>query len=294
MSEIEGEKPYKDSGIKEGDRIVEVGGRAITCTADLTQCINSSKGDNVQIKYVRDGKEYETNINPKKSREDEYKLGLWVRDAAAGVGTITFYEPSSGRFAALGHGILDIDTDQLVTISKGEVVTANIVSVKKGAKGLPGEIKGSIENGQTIGEVGKNTSFGIYGSLTNTNALKIDKSNTMEIALKNEVKKGPAKIICAVENGKKEEYDIEIQKIFLNNEYDNKSMIIKITDERLLEKTGGIIQGMSGSPIVQDGKFVGAVTYVMVNDPTMRICCICRTDDKANEKSTMKNKLVTI
>lgn len=184
-----------------------------------------------------------------------------------GVGTATFYEPSTGMFASLGHGITDIDTGDLITISNGELVTTNIVSVQKGEKGKPGELKGSIESSKTIGDVSKNTSFGIFGKITNKSNLKISEQE-MQVATREEIKTGKAQIICEIEDGKKEHYDIEIQKVYTSNNRDNKSMLIKVTDKKLLEKTGGIIQGMSGSPIIQNNKFVGAVTHVLVNDPT--------------------------
>lgn len=184
-----------------------------------------------------------------------------------GVGTATFYEPSTGMFASLGHGITDIDTGDLITISNGELVTTNIVSVQKGEKGKPGELKGSIESSKTIGDVSKNTSFGIFGKITNKSNLKISEQE-MEVATREEIKTGKAQIICEIEDGKKEHYDIEIQKVYSSNNRDNKSMLIKVIDKKLLEKTGGIIQGMSGSPIIQNNKFVGAVTHVLVNDPT--------------------------
>ena len=267
MSEIEGKRPYEFSGIKEGDRIVAIDNKKIETTEDLIETVNASNGKEVFIKYVRENEEEQTSITPVKTKQDEYKLGLWVRDAAGGVGTASFYVPSTGMFASLGHGITDVDTGDLITISNGELVNTNIVSIKKGEKGNPGEIKGSIEGMEKIGEVYKNTSFGIFGKVSNKNNLKIN-AEEMEVLNRNEIKKGNAQIICELENGKKEYYDIEIQKIYTANNKDNKSMLIKITDERLLEKTGGIIQGMSGSPIIQNGKFVGAVTHVLVNDPT--------------------------
>ena len=155
MSEIKGEDnnnhmPYKDSGIKEGDMITKVDNEVITCTADLTNKINNSNGNEVTLTYVRNGNNYNTNIVPTKINEDEYKLGLWVRDAASGVGTITFYEPTTGAFAALGHGILDVDTEELIDIARGDIVTSKIISIVKGEKGKPGELQGSIENGKII------------------------------------------------------------------------------------------------------------------------------------------------
>ena len=266
-TEIEGKKPYGKLDIKEGDRIVSINNEEITSTNDLIESLNDNKGNEINIKYIRDNEELEGEITPVKNQEDEYKLGLWVRDAAAGVGTATFYIPETGMFAALGHGITDADTGNLVTISNGELVTTKIVSIQKGARGKPGEIKGSIEGGTKLGDISKNTKLGVFGKVSNINNMNIP-TNEMEIANRTEIKNGKAQIICELESGKKEYYDIEIQKIYLNNNKDNKSMLIKITDKKLLEKTGGIIQGMSGSPIIQDGKFIGAVTHVLVNDPT--------------------------
>ena len=208
MSEIEGidnikYQPYKNSGLKEGDTIVEVNSSIITSTSDLIAKVNNSDGQNIEIKYIRDGKEYTANINAAKTASNEYKLGLWVRDTAAGVGTVSFYDPETKMFAALGHGIIDIDTEELVNISKGEIVNANIVSVTKGKEGAPGEIKGSIEKKSSIGEVYKNTPFGIYGYLNNINSLNLDLSNQLEIALRDEINLGKAELICSLENRKK-------------------------------------------------------------------------------------------
>ena len=269
MSEIEGEKPYENTGIEEGDRIIYINNKKISSTDDLVETVNSSQGKQVEVKYINDdnNEEIVTNITPAKTKENEYKLGLWVRDAAAGVGTATFYEPETGMFASLGHGITDIDTGGLVTIANGELVNSNIISITKGEKGKPGEIKGSIEGQAKLGNISKNTSFGIFGKITNKAKLAITEKE-MEVLPRNEIKQGKAQIICELEEGKKKYYDIEIQKIYTANNQDNKSMLIKVTDKELLEKTGGIIQGMSGSPIIQNGKFVGAVTHVLVNDPT--------------------------
>ena len=166
-----------------------------------------------------------------------------------------------------GHGIIDIDTGKLVNIAEGEVVTSNILDIIKGEKGVPGEIKGSITEGQSVGQIYKNTAFGIYGKIDNNTLLNINKQNEIEVATRDEIKEGHAKIICSLENGIKREYDVLIEKIYPSNNIDNKNMVIKVVDEELLNKTNGIIQGMSGSPIIQNGKFIGAVTHVLVNDP---------------------------
>ena len=269
MSEIEGIKPYENTGIKEGDRIVEINNEKISNTDDLIQTVNESQGKIVEVKYIRNNdEEITTSMEPAKTKENEYKLGLWVRDAAAGVGTASYYEPATGMFGLLGHGITDIDTGDLITISNGELVNTNIVSITKGEKGNPGEIKGSIEGQTKIGNIEKNTSFGIFGKTLNKSKLNITEKE-IDVMSRNEIKTGKAQIICEIEEGNKKSYEIEIQKIYLANNTDNKSMLIKVTDKELIEKTGGIIQGMSGSPIIQNGKFVGAVTHVLLNDPTM-------------------------
>ena len=272
MSQIETDKnekkkPYENSGIEQGDTILEINNNIVGNTEELIKEVENSKGNTINIKYLRDDKTMKTDITPVKSK-NTYKIGLWVRDAAAGVGTLTFYEPSTNLFMALGHGISDIDTEEIVNIANGELVTANIVSITKGRKGYPGEIRGTIDEGKTIGTIYKNTNFGVYGTVKNKNYLEADLTQEMEVAPRNEIKEGKAQIICQLENSTKKKYDIEIEKVYINNNQNNKSMLIKITDKELLEKTGGIIQGMSGAPIIQEEKFVGAVTNVLVNDPT--------------------------
>lgn len=269
MSEINGKKPYENTGIQEGDRIIEINNEKVDSTDELIETVNKSNGKQIAVKYKRNEDIITTSIEPAKTDDDQYKLGLWVRDAAAGVGTMTFYEPSSGMFAALGHGITDIDTSDLIQIANGELVTTNILSIVKGEKGAPGEIRGTIENGVSFGNIYKNTKYGVYGNVLNKSRLEVNSAEEMEVVLRNEIKTGKAQILCELQDGKIERYEIEIQKLFINNNEDNKSMVIKVTDKRLIEKTGGIIQGMSGAPIIQNGKFVGAVTHVLVNDPTI-------------------------
>lgn len=269
MTEIEGEdkkiyKPYKESGIKEGDTIISINQTQINSTDELIKEVNKSKGKDIKVKYVHDENTLECSIKPVKTGKEDYKIGLWVRDSAAGVGTVTFYNQSTNQFAALGHGILDIDTEKLINIASGEFVTTNILKIEKGEKGNPGRIQGTLEKQKEIGKINQNTGFGIYGQVEDISSLNIDKSKEMEVALRDEIKTGKAEILCSLENGKVDKYEIEIKKIYKDNNYDNKSMRIKITDKRLIDKTGGIIQGMSGSPIIQDGKLVGAVTHVFV------------------------------
>ena len=199
---------------------------------------------------------------------EEISFGLWVRDGAMGVGTLSFYVPSTGQIAALGHGISDYDLKELIDVDEGFLNLASIVSIKKGMKNDPGEIKGLLNERASIGEIDLNTECGIYGEYDEKCDL-LKSRNEILVASKNEIEEGPAKIYCAIEeDGIPREYDINIVKISNLTGIKSKGMIIEVTDEELLKKTGGIIQGMSGSPIVQNGRFIGAVTHVYVNDPT--------------------------
>ena len=179
---------------------------------------------------------------------------------------ISFINKDNNSFVALGHGISDSDTGRMINIDSGEILFSDFVSITKGESGLPGEIKGSIVNKKEIGLIKKNTSFGIMGEISNINSLNLDLTNEYEILSRNKIKEGNAEILCELDDGVKK-YSVNIKKIFLDNNYDNKSMIIEVTDEELLNKTGGIIRGLSGAPIIQNGKFIGAVTNVLVQDP---------------------------
>ena len=268
-TEIKGEKPYKTSTIKEGDLITAVNSKKVETTTDLITSVNDSKGNSIEITYVREGIIYTTTIEPVKTDKDEYKIGLWVRDGAIGVGTISYYEPRTKYFAALGHPIIDTDTGEIVSIKEGELVNASVISIKKGEGGNPGEIKGSLKSDEKIGQISTNTEFGIYGTLDNLSSLNIDKENEIKVALREEIKTGDAKVLLTLEDGIRKEYDVKIKKIYKNNDKDNKSMLIEIVDEDLKNLTGGIIQGMSGAPLIQNGKFIGAITHVLVNNPEL-------------------------
>ncbi len=259
--------PFIDSDVKEGDTIVKINNEEVENIQELKKIVNNSNGENVSITLIRDGSLVTSNITPAKTEENEYKLGLWVKDAATGVGTITYYEKNTGNFAALGHGIIDSDTNKLIDIDSGEIVTSEVISITKATINNPGEIRGTIINQKTIGNVKKNTKFGIYGILNNLSSLNIDANNSIQVALRNEIKQGNATILCSLDGRTSKEYNIKIEKIYENNSYDNKSMLIRVIDNELIDKTGGIIRGLSGSPILQNGKLVGAVTNVLVSNP---------------------------
>ncbi len=267
-SEISGKTSYEEADIEEGDLITKINHEDVTCTEDLIQKVEKSKGEKLLVTYKREDSEKETTLVPIQTEDQRYKIGLWVRDAAAGIGTLSFYEPTSGTSIALGHGIMDIDTQELIQIAKGNIITTKILSIKKGKKGDPGEMKGTIDTGTDVGIVTKNTEFGVIGKITNKSVLGLRDEDKVPVALRSEIQEGKAEILTQLEDGSNQKYEIEIKKIYRNNNENNKSFLIKITDEELLEKTGGIVQGMSGSPILQNGKLIGVVTNVLVNDPT--------------------------
>lgn len=269
-SRIEGEdgkyyKPFENSGIEEGDSIIQINDVVINSTEELISEINKNYS-NIEITYIHENETKKTNIVPIKNKDNKYQIGLWVRDSSAGVGTVTFYNEETKCFSALGHAITDADTGKIISTSSGEIDNVKILSVVKGENNEPGKIEGRIINNTTIGNIYNNNKFGIYGVVDAPNKLNIDYSRKMKVASRREINLGEATCLCGVD-GETKEYNIEISQIYLNNNYDNKSMLIKITDEELIEKTGGIVQGMSGSPIIQNGKFIGAITHVLVSNP---------------------------
>lgn len=262
----EGKKvcPAKDAGLKAGDIIIRMNGKETPTVEDLTLMAENGGGEALQIDYRRGQEEKSTELYPILSTEDNlYKLGAWVRDTTSGIGTLTFIIPETGEFGALGHPVTDADTSNIITVGSGNILPANIVGVEKGLRGSPGELKGVILKGDSYGNIVQNNEFGIYGYADNLET----SMQPMPIAMRNEIQEGPATILSNIQGDTVEEYSIEIQKVF-SNSYDNKGMVLKVTDQRLLQTTGGIVQGMSGCPILQNGKIVGAVTHVFVNDPT--------------------------
>lgn len=260
------ESPGKVAGIELGDIIEEVNGENIETCSDLISKVKTCRNDEMTVKILRGNSEITKKVSLIKE-DNEYKIGLWVRDSTAGIGTLTFYDKDSKTFGALGHPITDGDTNVSFNIKSGTLLRSSVLSIKKGERGNPGEIKGLfINENESIGNIEKNTNSGIYGDgsveLINPNFNK-----AMTVAYRDEIKEGHAQIITTVEDGGAKAYDIEILKLLPQDEPGSKSMIIKIVDPVLLEKTGGIVQGMSGSPIIQNGKIIGAVTHVLINKP---------------------------
>ena len=254
--------PASVANIKVGDYIKTANGYEITCNEDLSQVVLESGGDAIDFEIIRDGKTINTTVTPVKDSESGvWRIGIWVRDSSAGIGTLTFYSPSTGVVCGLGHGVCDSDTDVLLNINTGELVGAEIVSVEKGSAGNPGALKGKFTY-DTIADICLNCENGVYGFLKQ----KIDTTNLTEIALKQEVYDGNAQILCTIDGDTPKLYSCTIKKRTSNYLSDTQNLVVTVTDEELISLTGGIVQGMSGSPILQDGKLVGALTHVLISD----------------------------
>jgi len=257
----------KDVDLNVSDIILEVDSHPIDSNAELIEYINKEevKGKEIILTVQSSGKTKKVKVIPTLNEQSgKYELGLWVKDSSAGVGMVTFYELTNKYFAALGHGITETSKNIVLPIQSGAIVKSKITAINKGLPKEPGDIRGTIYK-EVYGQIRKNTINGIYGSLENTDIL--NQKKTIKAAYKNEIKVGAAQIYCTLEDNETKAYDIEIKNV-LDTVSTNKNMIIQVTDKTLLEKTGGIVQGMSGSPIMQDGKLVGAVTHVLLNDPT--------------------------
>ncbi len=259
-------KEYEPSKniLEPGDMILKINNKEIDSKETLINCIENNTTLNMEIK--RDNEIKNITVNCVKGEDGKNKIGVWVRDSTQGIGTLTYINPKTKTFGSLGHGIVDVDTKEIMEVKDGKIMKSNIVDIKKGEKGSPGELVGSIKKDEELGIITNNTNVGIYGKITNDDFIYNKKS--IPIGLKDSVEIGPAKILCNIEDNVVEEYNIEIESINKYNIDDSKSMVIKIIDERLLNKTNGIIQGMSGSPIIQNGKIIGAVTHVFVNEPS--------------------------
>lgn len=255
------------SGLQIGDTILEINGKKVYRASEVQNIVNKIKGE-VLLKLKRKSDIIEISLTPVIAKSDNmYKLGIWVKDKTAGIGTLTYYDPQTNCYGALGHAITDPETSAILPVAEGELVNSKVESVKQGRVGEPGEIRGIFyEADEPLGCLEKNTEFGIFGGLYG----KVKNpyyNEPLPIAYQDSVTVGPAYILTTLDNNKVECFEIEIEKLNKQVKRDTKSMTIKVTDERLLKKSGGIIQGMSGSPIIQKGRLVGAVTHVFVNNP---------------------------
>lgn len=270
------QSPGELAGLRLGDLIVKINGQQVTEVRKVAELVDQA-GINrkaLDIVYKRSGHLGKTVLNPSYDAEDRtWRLGLYIRDSAAGVGTLTFYAPDQGVYGALGHVITDMDTQTAIEVGDGQILQSSVTSINKSQNGEPGEKRAHfVKESKVLGNVERNTPFGIFGKM-NENPTHSYNSSAMPVAFAEEVAEGSAQIYTVVNGQKVEKFDIEIAHVMKQNSPATKGMVIKITDKRLLDKTGGIVQGMSGSPIIQNGKLVGAVTHVFVNDPTSGYGC---------------------
>ena len=278
--------PAKSAGIKVGDVIVSINDTPVTTNEQVAQMVEESGGKTMTFRIRRDNIEFDVRFYPARHQtENCWKAGLWVRDSSAGIGMLTFYDEESGMFAGLGHAVCDVDTGDVLPLAGGEIVPVEIYSVVKGESGDPGELRGGFDEG-TLGNLLSNGETGVYGYMQPGSL----EGQTYPVALKQQIKTGDAQVYTTIDGEGPEWYDIKIEQVRYNDASPSRNMVIEITDERLLEKTGGIVQGMSGSPIVQDGKLVGAVTHVYVNDPQKGFAIFAENMLKTAETvSTAKN-----
>ncbi len=269
VSDVAGKSPAQAAGLRAGDIIEAVNGESVAGSQHLTELVSACAGQPLKVTYRRDGALRTATLTPlRDSASGQWRIGAWVRDSTAGVGTLSFYDPADGAYGALGHAINDGDTGRLLPVKAGSLLQAEIVDVVKGKKGAPGELRGSFLRTQVIlGDIQENTDLGIYGKLDQPYVNPLYPEG-VPIGYQESVEPGPATILSTIDGNGVREYAVEIVQAVRQLTPGQKSMVIRVTDPELLEKTGGIVQGMSGSPILQNGRLIGAVTHVFVDDPT--------------------------
>lgn len=256
----EDDSPAYAAGIRENDLILSADGEEVSSNEQLKEIVSESGGEDIELSVIRGKSPISVTITPEQDEDGDYSVGMWVRDSTAGLGTVTYFDESTHSFGALGHGICDRDTGMLMPLGSGQVVKAEIESISKAKKGIAGGLNGIMTDDE-IGELSVNSAFGVYGRYTAT-----PEGEEYPCAYDSEIRTGKATVYTTLDNSGIGEYEVEIENLNLNDK-SGQNMVLRVTDEELLDKTGGIIQGMSGSPIVQDGRLIGAVTHVFVNSP---------------------------
>lgn len=257
--------PAKESGLKVGDIITKLNGEQVDTIEEVESIMQQKGGETLSVTAMRSGRRLEVTASAVACLADgSYKLGAWIRDSMAGIGTVSWYDPETKCFCALGHGVNDLDTSQLMPLKNGGIMASSVTGILKGSSGSPGQLHGSFDLTQDLGTLTKNTDCGVFGQL---NGEGFDGA-ALPVANRSQIKTGAASILSNIEGEAVQEYSVEILRIYPAAASDTRNLMVQVTDPELLEKTGGIVQGMSGSPILQDGKLVGAVTHVLVNDPT--------------------------
>ena len=262
----DGNTPAKACGLESGDLILKCNGTAVTSSEQFQDLIREAESDPVQLQVRRDTDTLTLTVTPSSDDSGNKTIGAWIRDSMAGIGTVTFYDPATGVFGALGHGITDVDTAQLMPFASGSILPSSVKAVKQGQAGDAGELRGNFDLTTNLGDLYANTQSGIFGVL-DEQVSQLKAGDALPVAENDEIHTGSATILANVSGDEVQEYDIEISKLF-DSDGDSRNMLLTVTDPELLGITGGIVQGMSGSPILQDGKIVGAVTHVLLNDPT--------------------------
>ncbi len=257
--------PARACGLREGDILTAIDGERITSTEQVQSLLQDSGGEAMALTVRRAQYELTLTARPMQGTDGTWQLGAWIRDSMAGIGTLTYYDPLTGQYGALGHGITDVDTAQLMPLSSGSIMETTVKAVKKGVKGDPGELKGDFSVQRDVGTVTINSDGGIFGTVEDADFLS--GGTTVPVASPDQVKAGQATILATVFGDETAEYTAEILRVY-GDGATTRNLLLRITDQRLLDTTGGIVQGMSGSPILQDGRIVGAVTHVLLNDPT--------------------------
>ncbi len=258
--------PAETAGLREGDFIREIGGETISSNDALQKTVSLSGGQPLSVLCEQDGQLKELTVTPARDRDGVYRIGVIARDSIAGIGTVTYVDPKTGAYGSLGHGICDAETGVLIPLGSGGLMESSVESVQRGAAGDPGALQGEFSPEHEVGTVQENTETGIFGQFTDP--AYYESLETMPVAHEDEVQLGKAEILSNVSGQEVGRYEVEIVKIFDEENAYGRSMMVRVTDDRLLAATGGIVQGMSGSPLIQDDKLVGAVTHVLVNDPT--------------------------
>ncbi|MBQ0038269.1 MAG: SpoIVB peptidase [Clostridiales bacterium] len=257
--------PAEDCGLKEGDLILRINDEKVESTEHVQSILQANATQKLTLCIKRGDRTLNLSVTPVHCDDGVYRLGAWIRDSMAGIGTLTYYDPETCSYGALGHGITDVDTAKLMPLAAGSIMETQVKAVRRGEKGTPGELKGDFSTQRDVGTLCANTESGIFGTVADEDFLT--DGDAVPVAQSSEIKTGKATILSTISGDDTQEYSVEIVKIYPCSQA-TRNMLVRVTDPRLLETTGGIVQGMSGSPILQNGKLVGAVTHVLVNDPT--------------------------
>lgn len=261
----EDQTPARECGLKTGDVILKCGGITVSSTEQFQALLQKVGCEPTDLEVNRKGRDMTLRVEPQQTEEGGYAIGAWIRDSMAGIGTVTYYDPASGEFGALGHGITDVDTALLMPFSTGSILPSAVKAVKRGTVGEAGELRGKFDLQTELGSLTANTDCGVFGMVSQCPA-EWEGQSALPVAAKTEIHPGPATILSNVRGDEVEEYEIEILKV-VEHASDDRNLVLSVTDPDLIALTGGIVQGMSGSPILQDGKIVGAVTHVLLSDP---------------------------